>query len=121
MRVPADEDVHIQLALHCRQRLHIAPWDYLVAVNQAYLEVTDLDDFILRERGVIVEVTFHDVAHALGGGEIFEPLSGLPRAHVSSREHVLHLAWEKQILEFVMDIRCPLGNVEISNNQCELI
>lgn len=57
VRVPRDEDVHVQLSLEQSQAGHVAPRDHLVAVDQADLELAHRDHLllwvveVLREEG----------------------------------------------------------------------
>lgn len=47
VRVPGDEDVHIQLSLEQRQAGHVSPGDYLVAVNEADLKLAHRHHLLL--------------------------------------------------------------------------
>lgn len=48
VRVPGDEDVHVELPLQQRQAGHVPPRDHLVAVDQADLELPHRDHLLLR-------------------------------------------------------------------------
>ena len=37
--MPTDQDVDIKLSLNGSERLHVAPWHYLMTVYETYLEV----------------------------------------------------------------------------------
>lgn len=57
VRVPGDEDVHVQLSLQQRQAGHVAPGDHLVAVDEADLKLAHRHHLLLR------------VVQVLGGSE----------------------------------------------------
>lgn len=71
--VAGDQNVHVHLALHHGQTVRVAPWDDLVAVDEAYLKLSDLDDFTLWEALVVVEAAVYDV-HV--GGQSAQRTSG---------------------------------------------
>ena len=77
MSVPADKDVAVELSLHGSKRLHISPRNDLMAVNDANLEVVDLDHFRLGQTCHLVAVTPHYVRLTFCGSQILEPLDGL--------------------------------------------
>ena len=91
-----------------------------MAVDDADFEVAYLDYLGFMHLRVIIKVAPCHVAHALGRSQVLEPLSSLARAHVTCAQHVLHLAWEQQVLEFVGDVRGSLGDVKVTNYKCEL-
>ena len=48
-----------------------------------------------------------------------KPLLDLFTADVARTEDVLHLVWKEQLFELLSDVRGPLRNVEISDDQSE--
>ena len=57
VRVSTHEDVTVELSLNGSQSFVVAPWDNLMTVDDANLEVVNLDDFCLREAWYIITVT----------------------------------------------------------------
>lgn len=52
MRVPRNQNVHVQLSLYQRQGLRVAPRHHLVPVRQPYPELSNRHHLLLR----IVEI-----------------------------------------------------------------
>ena len=50
MGVPAYQDINIELPLHGSESLKITPWDHLMAMDQAYAEITYLNYLSFGER-----------------------------------------------------------------------
>lgn len=61
VRVASDKDVHIHLPLDHGQAVSITPRNYLVAVNETNLKLTDLNNLLLRKRLIFIEATSYDV------------------------------------------------------------
>jgi hypothetical protein len=58
MSVPAYQDIYIELPLHGSESLKIAPWDHLMAMDQADAEITYLDYLSFRQRlHIYIEVS----------------------------------------------------------------
>jgi len=55
VRVPRDEDVHVQLPLQQRQAGHVAPWHHLVAVDETDLKLAHRHHLLLRVVQVLRE------------------------------------------------------------------
>ena len=77
MGVATYQNVNIQLPLDRGESFHVSPWNHLVSVYQANFEVANLNNFGFRKLRILIEVSAHDVAHALGGSQILKPLDGL--------------------------------------------
>ena len=70
MSVSANQNVTIELTLHGGESLHITPWNDLMPMDYADLEVVDLDNFGLRQCSDLVAITFHDVRLAFRGSQV---------------------------------------------------
>ena len=78
MGVAADEDVAVELSLHCSQCLKITPWENLMSVNDSNLEVADLNNLRLWQVAkIFIEITLHDVSLALRRSKVLEPFNCL--------------------------------------------
>lgn len=87
VRVPRNEDVHVQLALHQRQRLGIAPRHHLVAVQQPYPVLAHGHHLLLRivEAGVVEVAAYYvDVR-----GQRLQVVVGFLRAQVARAQDMM--------------------------------
>lgn len=79
---------------------------HLVAVAEANLKLSDLDDLGVGEADIVVEVAANDV-HVLGNR--LQTLVHLLGAQVARAEHVLHLVRHQQRLELLREIIDAVG------------
>ena len=77
VRVPADEDIAVQLSLHGSKGLHVTPRDNLVAVDNANLKVVDLDYFGFGQAWHFITVTLDNVGLTFSGSQVLKPLDHL--------------------------------------------
>ena len=77
VRMSAHQDVAIKLSLYGGQRLHVSPGDHLMTMDDADLEVVNLDDLCLRKALHLITVTANDMCLALSCGEVLKPLNRL--------------------------------------------
>ena len=77
MGVPTDEYITVKLSLHGSECLKVTPGENLMAVDDADLEVSDLDNFRLWKSRCFIKVAFHDVSLTLCCCEVFKPFDGL--------------------------------------------
>ena len=78
MGVPANQNIHIKLSLDSGQGLQVSPWDHLMAMDQAYAEITYLDYLRLWQwLHVDIEIALDCVHLRLGRGKVLKPLESL--------------------------------------------
>lgn len=138
--VTSDQNVDIHLPLNHRQTVRVTPRDNLMAVNEANLELTYLNDFRFRERLVFVEIATHNVDVRSKGLQLIVLFL---RHQVTSTQHIckksirngewrfkariemlmpiktrtLHFVGHQHTLEFFGDFHRPVRNMEITHNQ----
>ena len=61
VRVASNKDINVQLSLKQREAFRVSPRHDLVAVAQADLKLANGDSFLLRIRGILVEITSSDM------------------------------------------------------------
>ena len=77
VRMAANQDIAVKLSLYGSQGLHVSPGDHLMTMDDAYLEVVNLDYLGLGEALHFITVTADDMCLTLSCGEVLKPLNRL--------------------------------------------
>ena len=108
-------------------------------MNDANLEVVNLNDLRLWQALDLVAVTFHDMRLTFCGSQILKPFhrlqnaskirncqkaandkAYLSRAHITGADNVLHLARHEKISELLRQGSCALWDMDIADDEHEL-
>ena len=77
VRMSAHQDIAVKLSLYGGQRLHVSPGDHLMTMDDADLEVVNLDDLCLGETLNLITVTTDDMCLTLSCSEVLKPFDCL--------------------------------------------
>ena len=77
VRMAANQDIAVKLSLYGSQGLHVSPGDHLMTMDDANLEVVNLDDLCLGEALHLITVTTDDMCLTLSCSEVLKPLNRL--------------------------------------------